>query len=195
MVLTEIARSVPPEGVTLNELLVWLGERGLLLLSVILTVPFLFPFAIPGTSFPFGLIIALIGVGIARNRLPYLPQRLMNRRLTADTLVPVLARAARLCTRIERLIHPRLFLLTHRATIGRVNALLLVLSAIMLMAPVPVPFSDMLPAYSILFLAAGTLERDGCVVLAGYMTVLLSLSYFSVMALIGTAGLRTFFTG
>jgi hypothetical protein len=42
-ILADISRSVPAEGLTLRELLERLGERGLLLLILVLTIPFLFP--------------------------------------------------------------------------------------------------------------------------------------------------------
>lgn len=190
-VLGDMARSVPAEGLTLRELLERLGERGLLLLAMVLTIPFLLPVSIPGTSTPFGLVIALIGVGIITNRPPWLPDRLMRRRLTADNVVPVLERGARLCARVEKLIHPRLFLLTHPATLGRINGVLLVLSALLLMVPLPLPFSNTLPAYGVLFLAAGSLERDGYVVMAGYLMVGLSIAYLSAVAVLGTARVQT----
>ena len=80
-ILSELARSMPTEGLTLRELLEGLGERGLLVMSIMLTIPFLLPVSIPGSSTPFGLVIALNGVGIILNRTPWLPARLMQRRL------------------------------------------------------------------------------------------------------------------
>ncbi|MCS6927043.1 MAG: exopolysaccharide biosynthesis protein [Candidatus Binatia bacterium] len=186
-VLHDLARSVPAEGLTIRELRERLGERGLLLLAMVLTIPFLLPVSLPGTSTPFGLLIALIGVGVITNRPPWLPDRLLRRRLSVEQMVPVLERGARLCARIETLIHPRLLLLTHRATLGRVNGLLLVLSALLLMIPLPLPFSNTLPAYGVLFLATGILERDGYLVVAGYVMVGLSIAYLSVVATVGTA--------
>jgi len=193
-VLFELARSIPPEGLTLRELVARLGERGLLLFTMVLTIPFLLPLPIPGASTLFGLIIALNGVGLITNRTPWLPDRLMSRRLMADTVVRVLERGARLCVRIERWIHPRLFVLTHKATLGRVNGILLVLSALMLMAPLPLPLSNTFPAYGILFLAVGTLERDGYVILAGYLLVLLSVSYLAAVVAMGTTGIQNWWS-
>lgn len=189
-VLSEIARSVPAEGLTLRELLERLGERGLLMLCMILTIPFLLPVSIPGSSVPFGLVIALSAVGIITHKPPWLPDRLMNRRLAAEHLILVLEKGARLFARLEKLIHPRLLPLTHGPTIGRFNGILLGLSGLLLMAPLPLPLSNTLPAYGVLFLAAGSLERDGYIVLAGYVMVLLTLAYFSVVAVLGGVGAR-----
>ena len=89
---------------------------------------------------------------------------------------------------------PRLWPLTHGPTIGRLNGILLALSGILLMSPLPLPLSNTLPAYGALFLAAGSLEHDGALVLAGYVMVLLTLGYFSLVAVVGGVGLRTLLT-
>ena len=87
-------------------------------------------------------------------------------------------------------MHPRLLVLTHGGTIGRFNGILLVLSGILLMAPLPLPFSNTLPAYAALFLSAGSLERDGYLILAGYLMVLLTIAYFGGLAVFGGVGAR-----
>jgi hypothetical protein len=189
-VLFDIARTIDLQGLTLRELLERFGERGLLMLCIVLTIPFLLPASIPGSSIPFGLVIALNGIGVLTHRSPWLPARLMNRRLDAKHLIVVLEKAGRLFTRLEGLMHPRLLVLTHGGTIGRFNGILLVLSGILLMAPLPLPFSNTLPAYAVLFLSAGSLERDGYLILAGYLMVLLTLAYFGGLAVFGGAGAR-----
>ena len=188
--LFEIARTIDPQGLTLHELLERFGERGLLMLCIVLTVPFLLPVSIPGSSVPFGLVIALNGIGVLTHRPPWWPARLMNRRLDAKHLTVVLEKGGRWFTRLEGLMHPRLLALTHGGTIGRFNGILLVLSGILLMAPLPLPFSNTLPAYAALFLSAGSLERDGYLILAGYLMVLLTIAYFGGLVLFGGAGAR-----
>jgi hypothetical protein len=115
-VLSEMARTVPAEGLTLHDLLERLGTHGLRLLCMVLTIPLLLPVSIPGSSVSFGLVIALTGVGIVTHRPPWLPDRLMNRQLAADHLVPVLQKGARLLARVEQLTLPRLFPRTPGAT-------------------------------------------------------------------------------
>jgi hypothetical protein len=187
-VLSEIVRRMPAEGLTLQELLDWLGERGLLIFCMVLTMPFLLPVSIPGTSAPFGILIALNAVGLAMHKSPWLPARLMNRRIAMHQLSPMLEKGAQLFARLERLIRPRLLVLTHRASTGRLNVMLLGFSGVLLMAPLPLPFSNTLPAYGVLLLAVGNLERDGYAILAGYAMVFLSLVYFSTVAILGGLG-------
>jgi hypothetical protein len=187
-VLSEIIRRMPAEGLTLQALLEWLGERGLLIFCMVLTIPFLLPVSIPGTSAPFGLLIALNAIGLALHKSPWLPARLMNRRIAAHQLVPMLEKGAQLFARLEKLIRPRLLVLTHGASTGRLNVLLLGFSGLLLTAPLPLPFSNTLPAYGVLFLAIGSLERDGYAVLAGYAMIFLSVTYFFTVAMLGGLG-------
>jgi hypothetical protein len=187
-VLSDIIRMMPAEGLTLRTLLEWLGERGLLIFCMILTIPFLLPVSIPGSSIPFGLLITLNAIGLAMHKSPWLPNRLMNRHLASYQLVPMLRKGAHLFARLERLVRPRLLPLTHRGTIGRFNVLLLGFSGLLMTAPLPLPFSNTLPAYGVLFLAMGSLERDGYAIIAGYVLVLLTLGYFSTVAVLGGLG-------
>jgi hypothetical protein len=187
-VLFEVIRTMPAEGLTLRGILDRLGERGLLMLCMVLTIPFLLPVSIPGSSIPFGVLIALIAVGLVTHRAPWLPDRLMNRRLARGHVVPMLEKGARLFARLERLIHPRLLPLTHGPTVGRFNGILLGFTGLLMMAPLPLPLSNTLPAYGVLFLALGSVERDGYVVLAGYLMVLLTVGYFSAVGVVGGMG-------
>jgi hypothetical protein len=153
-----------------------------------LTMPFLLPVSIPGSSIPFGVLIALIAVGLVTHQAPWLPNCLMHRRLARGHVVPMLEKGARLFARLERLIHPRLWPLTHGATVGRFNGILIGLTGLLMMAPLPLPLSNTLPAYGVLFLALGSVERDGCLVLAGYLMALLTVGYFSAVGVAGSMG-------
>jgi len=184
--LSDLAATLPEDGLTLHELLERIGEQGLLLVSILLSVPFLLPW-LPGASTPFGLLVVLVGVGIMLDRVPWLPRWLTNRRLSPATLGRVLRGGAQVFVRIERVLRPRLMLLTDRATVNRVNGAALALAGVLLAAPLPIPFTNTFPSWAVLFLAAGMLERDGYVVVAGYLVLLVSLAYFALLALLALA--------
>lgn len=194
-VLAALAASMRPEGFTLRELLEHIGERGLLAFCMILTIPFLLPVSIPGTSTPFGLIIALISCGVIANQPPWLPNRLMNRRIVAEHLRPALTKGAAFFSKIEKWIHPRLSFLTHELTMNRFNGIMMLTGAVLLMFPLPLPLANMLPAYGVLFLALGTLERDGIFILVGYLIVIVTIIYFCLLFMLGVASLRTLIAG
>ena len=169
--------------ITLRRLLVLVGEHGMLFLCALLTIPFLIPVSIPGVSTVFGAAIILISLGITMNRLPWLPDRLMDRELDAAKLSGILRRGADVVAKVEAYIRPRMGAITDGAVASRINGLALIFAGVLLMAPLGlIPFSNTLPAFAILLLAVGMSQRDGLVVLAGYAMILASLVYFGVLA-------------
>lgn len=177
--LEGVIAALEPEGNTsLRQLLERIGEQGLLLFTVVLCIPFLFPVGPPGVSTAFGLVILLIGVGVARNRVPWLPDRLLDRPLSAATVLPILVKGRQVCLRLERVVRPRWLQLTAGATVNVVHGSALVFAALVLMAPLPfIPLSNTLPGGAILLLALGLAERDGLLVLAGYLVLLFATVY------------------
>lgn len=177
--LHDTIKAITKDHISLRELLELIGEQGLLVFCMFLTIPFLLPVSIPGVSTVFGLVITLIGIGVALNRVPWLPGRLMNRTIERVHLVPALERGAKLFDRLDKLVRPRWLALTHGATVNRMNGFLLVGCALLLMAPFGlIPFSNTLPAVAILCLAVGMLQRDGIFVILGYLTMLATTIYF-----------------
>jgi hypothetical protein len=181
--LTRAIAQIDGPTITLRRLLVLVGEHGMLFLCALLTIPFLIPVSIPGVSTVFGAAIILISVGITMNRLPWLPDRLMDRELDAVKLSGILRRGANVVARVEAYIRPRMGAIIDGAVASRVNGLALIFSGVLLMAPLGlIPFSNTLPAFAILLLAVGMSQRDGLVVIAGYAMILASVIYFGVLA-------------
>lgn len=183
-----IAR-LPPDHVTLGELLDLFGDEGLLLLCILLTLVFLIPVSIPGVSTVFGAAILLVGVSRLLSRQLWLPARVRDRRLPSDRLRPGLTGGLRWVQRMERLSRPhRLPALVDGRTQDVVNNLAFILAALLLMAPFGfVPFSNTLPALALLAYAIGFIQRDGGAVLLGHLANIGTMVYFAV--LIGGGGL------
>lgn len=181
--LLDVAAQLTGETVTLRDVLALLGEQGMLVFCAFLTLPFLLVVSIPGISTVFGAVIVLLGVGIAFNRLPWLPDRLMRRPMQVASLVPVLERGAKFVSRFDRLTHPRLRGLTGTAALNRMHGLALTFGGVLLLFPFGfIPFSNTLPAFSILFFALGILQRDGYFIAAGYVLLLVTIVYFAALA-------------
>jgi hypothetical protein len=180
--LTETASSIQSPHITLRELLEMVGEQGLLLFCMLLTLPFLIPVSIPGVSTVFGLVIILIGIGVTLNRVPWLPSRLMNRQFATENLIPTLQKGAQFVGRFDRFVRPRLLVLSHGTTINRFNGFMIIASSLLLMVPLGlVPFSNFFPAVAILFLAIGMLQRDGLFITLGYLLFIVTVVYFGVL--------------
>ncbi len=173
------------ETVTLRELMDAVGEQGLLLICALASLPFLIPVSIPGVSTVFGAAIILVGIAIFLNRLPWLPKKILDRRLDTAKLVPALEKGVGIVTRIDRLLKPRMTGLTASSTMNRVNALAITAGGVLLMFPLGlVPFSNTLPAVAILLTSTGMIQRDGLVVLAGYLFLVITVIYFAVLAIL-----------
>jgi hypothetical protein len=69
----------------------------------------------------------------------------------------------------EKLLRPRLTFLTDTPLLVQLHAVLMLLAALALLLPLPIPFSNSFPAWAILLMAAGLLERDGLFILAAYV--------------------------
>ena len=180
---------LPPDHVTLGELLDLFGDEGLLLLTILLTLVFLIPVSIPGVSTVFGAAILLVGISRLLGRQLWMPAKVRDRRLPSDRLRPGLAGGLRWVQRLEKLSRPhRLRMLVDGRVQGIVNNLAFILAALLLMLPFGlVPFSNTLPALALLAYAIGFIQRDGVAVLLGHVANVGTIVYFSV--LIGGGGL------
>ena len=195
--LLAVIDSIQGDRITLRQLFGLIGEQGMLLLCALLTIPFLVPVSVPGVSTVFGAAIILISLGIFLNRLPWLPRRILDYPLQTEKLVPTLRKGAALVARIDAVIKPRLRGLTDGALVSRINGLGLMFGGLLLILPLGlIPFSNTLPAFAILFIALGILQRDGLFVGLGYLSTLGTLAYFSALAyaaLIAGQGLGSLF--
>lgn len=169
------------DTVSLRDLMTAIGEQGLLLLCALATLPFLIPVSIPGVSTVFGAAIILLAVAVTTNRLPWLPQRILDRKLDAQRLRPALHKGVNIVTRIDKWVRPRALALTS-GHMTRFNGLVLIFAGALLMAPFGlIPFSNTAPAVGILLLTIGMIQRDGVFVLLGYLGTILTVVYFGVL--------------
>lgn len=181
--LEKLIDGIEGQTVTLRQLMDAVGEQGLLLVCALASLPFLIPVSIPGVSTVFGAAIVLIGIAIFLNRMPWLPKRILDRKLETSKLVPTLRKGAGIVSRVDNYIKPRLFPITRSAFANRMNALSITLGGILLMFPLGlIPFSNTLPGIAILLTALGMIQRDGAVVIGGYAFLLFTAVYFGVLA-------------
>lgn len=174
--------SVTDHRVTLRELLGLVGEQGLLVFCAILAMPFLLPVTLPFMSTALGLPMLLIGMAVVLNRVPWLPDRLLDHALPGETVQHVLERAVHAADRFEHLVRPRLLALTATPLANSLNGIALVVAVLVLMAPLPlVPFANTLPAIGIILLCLGMAERDGLMILFGYVVAALATAYVGTM--------------
>lgn len=180
-----ILREFEVETVTLREVMGLLHGRGFVLLVMLLALPFCTPVPLPGLSTPFGLIIGLIGFRLACGARPWLPARLLDTRLPPQVFAKVFGLTRRVMLGFERLLRPRLLWVTASPRLEQLHAVPIVVCALLLLLPLPVPFSNAVPAWGILLVAGGLLERDGGFILAGYIVSLAAVVFFGAIGVFG----------
>jgi len=180
--------NLPPDGVTLTEIRDLIGQDGLLLLTIFLTLVFMVPVSIPGVSTVFGMAILLIGISRLLSRNLWMPKIIAQRVLPSDKLRAALNQGGKWLDRLERVSRPhRMNWLVSSGLVDAVNNSALITGAVLLMAPFGlIPFSNTLPALALLFLAIGLLQRDGLCILLGHLANLATIIYFSVLILGGS---------
>ena len=186
--LHRVIDAINGDTVTLRWFLEEIGEQGLLILCILLTIPFLLPVSIPGVSTVFGAAIIMISIGITINRIPWLPKALLDRTLDVGKLVPVLRKGADIVHRMDRFVHPRITVLSTGAVMNTLNGLGILFGGVLLALPLGlVPFSNTLPALAILCLAVGISQSDGVFVLSGYLLLIATVLYFTILVLLALA--------
>lgn len=169
------------QPVTLEEVIVVLRGRAYLLLLILLALPFCTPISLPGLSTPFGLVIALIALRLALGQRPWLPKKLRHQRLPAGFFAKVFTAAARIIRFFEKLLRPRVTLLADIGFMRQAHAVVMLVAALVLLLPVPIPFTNTIPAWVILLIAGGLMERDGAAIATGYIVFAAGVVYFTFL--------------
>lgn len=190
-----IIQELPPEQVSLIEIIAIVGTDSLMLLSVFLSFVFIVPVSIPGVSTVFGSGIVLIGSTRLLNRQPWLPKSIGNRKLSSEKLAEGFTRALVWFERLERISRPhRLPGFTSDGLVTIFNNLSFIFAGLLLMAPFGfIPFSNTIPALALIFLSVGMMQRDGLFIFLGYLANAATVLYFAILVAAGTFSIHEFF--
>ena len=152
------------DTVTLAWILEQLHERAFGLFLLVLALPCCIPFlyGIPQiVAVPLMFVSAQILLG---RRVPWLPQNLGARTVSAEGLDSLAQRSGPWLERIEAVSRPRLVALTQPPADRLVGLALVLFSASIL---VPLPGTNTVPGFAVVIVAMGLLQRDGVLVILG----------------------------
>lgn len=170
-----------------------LSTRGHALLAFFLALPFLQPVPLPGLSTPFGAAIAVLGLLMALGRPTWLPRRWLRRDLPSAQLVRIVRTGQRLLRRVERFIKPR-GVWFHRHRWARpIAGIVIAISGAELALPLPIAFTNTLPALVIATTAVAMLEEDAILAAVGWVLFVLALVVFGLIVLLPFLGLHILF--
>ncbi len=182
---------VKDKALTLAEVEQALRGRGPAILLILLALPFCFV-AIPGLSMPFGIAICLIGARLAIGREPWLPHFIMRRRLSTARSAQLLTGAIKVARQLEKFVRPRLAFLHAGPGMLRLIGLGIVIASLGLMLPLPIPFSNSIPAWAVVLLAIGMMEKDGLCVLLGHLTAMGTWIFIGLTSAFAVGGFQRF---
>jgi hypothetical protein len=180
--LAKILASGPDSSVlTLNQILERTEGRGIYLVIMLLSLPFIVPVSIPGFSTVLGFTIAAIALRLAVGKPARLPKFIGERPLPPALEKKVIVGSMKFLRFIEKLVKPRktLWLTSRYARFG--NGLLLTFLGLLLALPFPPfpPFTNSLPTYSIILVAASMMEEDGVTIWFGYAVTVGTVIYLA----------------
>ncbi|MDQ3623002.1 MAG: exopolysaccharide biosynthesis protein [Verrucomicrobiota bacterium] len=182
----------------LREMLKVMHGRAYTLLLILLSLPFCTPIPIPGLSTLFGALIAIIGLRLSLRQQPWLPARILDAKVSPKVVMRLLGMAKKTAKSLELLLKPRMSFLIDYPFLHHFYGAIICISGALLLLPLPIPFSNILPALTVIFLSAALLERDGYFVIAGLVAFAVSLLFFGAIFLGGAAvvnWLEQFFGG
>jgi hypothetical protein len=182
---------VKGKSLTFAELKQALQGRGPAMLLILLALPFCF-FPIPGLSTPFGIAICLIGACLMIGREPWLPRFIMRRRLSPVRLTQLLTGAVKMTRQLEKFVRPRLAFLHTGPGMLQLIGLVIFIAGLGLMLPLPIPFSNHLPAWAVVLLAIGMMEKDGLCALLGHLIAIVGWVFIALTSVFAVRGLQQF---
>jgi hypothetical protein len=183
-ILSQLLVEYTDRPLPLSILLERVGTNGFGTIAGILTIPMLIPLPIPlaGFSALVGSGIILMGCQLALGyKKPYLPQRIARQELSSAASQKLLSKIDRLLQPLERMSRHRFSRFINGWWSCRIIGVCLAWDALLMSLPLPIPLTNLLPAYTILFLSIGLLESDGLFILFGYgMTTATTVFFISI---------------
>ncbi|MCX8090405.1 MAG: exopolysaccharide biosynthesis protein, partial [Verrucomicrobiae bacterium] len=171
-------------SLTANQLIARTGGRGLYLVLVLLSLPFVAWVSVPGMSTAFGPAIGWLALRAALGKPTRLPRRLGDRPLSPRVRQAILGGGLKFLRFLEKAIRPRRTGWMSWRAAHLANSLLIVGMSLLLALPLPSPpffGSNALPSYAIILIALSMMEEDGVMIWFGYLAALVALAYFGVL--------------
>lgn len=179
--LRQLADREEHDELTLGGLMDELQGRVYTLLLLVLALPMCQPVPLPGLSTPFGVAIALLGLRFALSQRPWMPKRLLATKLSGNFFPAVMRGGARVLGIFEKLLHPRMTTVFEFGQMRFLAGAIVCLCGLLLLLPLPIPGTNMLPALTVILTAAALSERDGYCLIAAGVAFLLTLAFFGAL--------------
>lgn len=166
--------------ITLGKLADNLKEDALLVVCLISILPFMQPIPIPGVSSVLGIVAMMQGLSLMFIHKPLLTQKMREVSISHEKFA-IFYKAAEKFTKVTDKIavahHPA----TNLKVVRFICGLSIFLSAAFLSLPLPIPFSNFIPALSIGLVCLGLLEEDLILVVIG-LSITVAVGWMGVLS-------------
>ena len=166
--------------ITLGQLADCLKEDALIVICLISILPFMQPIPIPGVSTVLGLVALMQGLSLMFIHKPLLTQKMRAVSISHEKF-EIFYKAAEKFTMLADKIaianHP----ITNQKLIRFICGFSIFLSAAFLSLPLPIPFSNFVPALSIGLVCLGLLEEDIILVVIG-LSITLAVIWMGILS-------------
>ena len=152
--------------ISLGSIVEQIQEEALLIICLVSILPFMQPIPIPGLSTILGLIALLQGLGLIIWSKPLLTDRLRKVQIPHERFMQIYKAAdkfSKFTQKISTFKHP----VTKTRAVHVICGLSIVIAAAFLSLPLPIPFSNFVPALSIFLICVGLLEEDIVLIICG----------------------------
>lgn len=164
--LLAFAANFTAERVRVRDIIESLGQRSFGFILLIFALPNSLPIlGIPGVSTITGMPMLFVAVQMALgHKRVYLPRWIAESSIATADFQKLINKVAPWLRRVEKLMRPRLTVLTLGSAERWLGAFCVLLAFLLVL---PIPLGNLLPALGILFIALGLIENDGVCVLMG----------------------------
>jgi hypothetical protein len=177
--LALVASAPIGERIAIGELVLSLRNRAFGMVFLVFGIPNCIPLP-PGIPVICGIVLGLVGIQLALGRKElWLPRRIAERSFERSTIEAIVTRATPWIARVEAWSRPR-YLQLAGDTAQRAVGLVVVLLGFILILPIPF-LGNLPPGIAICIFGLGLIERDGLVILAGFVATLLGLTVTALM--------------
>ena len=170
-ILRAVAADQTRERVSIADLFEVMSHRAFGALMLIFAAPNVLPTP-PGFSTLLAAPLIFLATQLALSRpAPWLPKLMASRSMSRADVAATVGRASPWLERAEKLLKPRLSVLTRPPFEQAIAVVCLLLALILFL---PIPLGNMLPALAICLFSLAILERDGIAAILGALVALAS---------------------
>jgi hypothetical protein len=156
-------------SISVERILKILSGKGKDFIIMLMALPFCLPIQIPGLSVPFGVIIALMGLRLMVGGNVWLPKSVLAKEISASKMKRISQTGIWILKKCKRFVRPRMEKFCYGALFKRLNGIVVLLLGLILALPLPIPFTNLIAAWTLFILTLGLLEDDGFLVLLSYV--------------------------